>query len=305
MDLHGGNISVYSEGEGFGCTFTLELPAFIIAEKSVRNVIRMTRSSSPSLRMTSLHGANTSAAGRSDLVAQLINRVNTNMDRDSTYDFEFARESGHGSVLRPVSSKESFSNERVLVWRDEDGDGLALETATLSQIPEYNVTGLTASKVMSHLRQRLDDCSADTNNYQTLFPGLSFLVVDDAPLNRKMMCRLLRGRCEITEEAEDGKQALELVLNSMQRGRPFDAVLMDYQMPHMDGPTCAKLMRQSGFTGLIIGVTGSAMAVDIQTFVAHGADRVIVKPLNICELDGILEGNSKYKIYIYLTFVIF
>jgi len=215
--------------------------------------------------------------------------------RDSTYEFEhIVRDSGHGG-FKTMWSKGSISNERVITWKDEEDNevqgSIGFDSlAAISHIPDYNISGISASKFMSHLRQRLDDCSPDSNQYQTLCPGLSFLVVDDAPLNRKMMCRLLRGRCEITDEAEDGQQALDLVLDSMKRGRPFDAVLMDYQMPIMDGPTCAKLMRQSGYTGLIIGVTGSAMAADLQTFVAHGADRVIVKPLNIYELDGILEG---------------
>jgi len=42
----------------------------------------------------------------------------------------------------------------------------------------------------------------------------------------------------------------------------FDVVLMDYQMPNMDGPTAIKAIRQLGYGGIIMGLTGNAMQCD-------------------------------------------
>jgi CheY-like chemotaxis protein len=44
----------------------------------------------------------------------------------------------------------------------------------------------------------------------------------------------------------------------------FDVVLIDYQMPNMDGPTSVKHMRDAGYNGLIIGITGDALPADSQ-----------------------------------------
>eukprot|EP01036_Dinobryon_divergens_P062144 gene62144-biopygen47610 len=83
--------------------------------------------------------------------------------------------------------------------------------------------------------------------------------LDDAAMNRKMLCRLLEGRCDDTVEAEDGVIAVEKMRAAMETGSPFMMVLMDYQMPNMDGPTAAKMMREMGYEGPIIGVTGNTL----------------------------------------------
>ena len=50
-------------------------------------------------------------------------------------------------------------------------------------------------------------------------------------------------------------------------------------------------IRKLGYKGLIIGVTGNALKVDVDTFMTHGADKVLIKPMNIDDLKGILaEG---------------
>ena len=52
-----------------------------------------------------------------------------------------------------------------------------------------------------------------------------------------------------------------------------------------------KEIRKLGYRGLIIGVTGNAMQTDIDTFISHGADEVLIKPMNIDDLKVILaEG---------------
>ena len=47
----------------------------------------------------------------------------------------------------------------------------------------------------------------------------------------------------------------------------------------MDGPSAAKAMREMGYRGPIIGVTGNVMAKDVETFEIQGADKVLFKPL--------------------------
>jgi two-component system, sensor histidine kinase len=88
------------------------------------------------------------------------------------------------------------------------------------------------------------------------------LIVDDSRLNRKMLQKCLRADGHTCFEAEDGLEAIAMVKERVSHanggcGRPFDAILMDFVMPNMDGPTATKEIRALGYTAPIFGVTGN------------------------------------------------
>ena len=108
------------------------------------------------------------------------------------------------------------------------------------------------------------------------------LVVDDVALNRKMLFRLIDDKFKSVIEARNGDEALQIVHDAMnKKGVPPDIILMDFVMPVMDGPTASKEMRALGYQGIIIGVTGNALPADIDMFLSHGANRVLIKPLKL------------------------
>ena len=110
----------------------------------------------------------------------------------------------------------------------------------------------------------------------------SVLVVDDVALNRKMLFRLIDDKFKSVIEARNGDEALQIVHDAMnKKGVPPDIILMDFVMPVMDGPTASKEMRALGYQGIIIGVTGNALPADIDMFLSHGANRVLIKPLKL------------------------
>ena len=123
---------------------------------------------------------------------------------------------------------------------------------------------------------------------------LRILVVDDAPMNRKMLCRFLKTRCEVLHEAEDGAEAVELVKTALHTDVPYDVVLMDNQMPNMTGPEAATEMRghRCGYKGCIIGITGNAMEEDRQQYINCGAEYVLCKPVDVTQLDDLLSGEG-------------
>ena len=122
------------------------------------------------------------------------------------------------------------------------------------------------------------------------------LVVDDAAMNRKMLVRLLEGSCEGTDVAEDGQIAVDMVKRSLEEGQPYSLITMDYQMPNMDGPTATKLIRELGFVGPIIGVTGNALHADQNVFIASGANRVLTKPVDFDTLmDALREVTEQLR----------
>ena len=134
------------------------------------------------------------------------------------------------------------------------------------------------------------------NSYaDDLAVSLRVLIVDDAKMNRKMLCRLLKYRCDVTMEAEDGQRAVEEVASAMTRGEPFNCILMDFNMPRKDGPTAAREIRSLGYTGIIIGITGCTMPAETELFVGSGANCVLTKPLDLRELDRTILGKSSVR----------
>ena len=120
------------------------------------------------------------------------------------------------------------------------------------------------------------------------------LIVDDVPINRRMLRRVLERSCGLIEEAEDGDEAVEKVKQSIADNTVYDMILMDYQMPNMDGPTAAQHMRELGYKGSIIGVTGNGLPADIEIFVRKGANRVLLKPVNAATISAAIS-TELYK----------
>lgn len=116
--------------------------------------------------------------------------------------------------------------------------------------------------------------------------SFSILVVDDAPMNRKLLARLLTKRGHVCDIAEDGLEALEKVKSQMKEGKRYDTILMDFQMPVMDGPTSAQHIRMEGCDSFIVGITGNVLPQDVEHFKACGADGVLGKPFQIEELEN-------------------
>jgi len=117
------------------------------------------------------------------------------------------------------------------------------------------------------------------------------LVVDDSHFNRKMLARLLTSRGFTCDQAEDGEQAIAVYQDMCERNEPPDAILMDFEMPVMNGTTATKKLRELGCSCLIVGVTGNILPEDISNFVAHGADDVLAKPLVVETFEALLSQH--------------
>ncbi len=111
-------------------------------------------------------------------------------------------------------------------------------------------------------------------------PPLEVLIVEDNPDNRLVMQAFLRGTAHRVTFAHDGRQAV-----AAYRAGRFDVVLMDMQMPVMDGYAAARAIRaleaeRPGPPSHIIALTASALASDIERCLAAGCDAHVSKPVN-------------------------
>ena len=109
--------------------------------------------------------------------------------------------------------------------------------------------------------------------------GARILLVEDHPLNRELACELLRRAGMEVVVAENGEEALR----TLAAQGPFDGVLMDCQMPVMDGYTATRALRADpAFAGLpVIAMTASALAEDRDRALSSGMNAHIAKPLNV------------------------
>jgi CheY-like chemotaxis protein len=118
--------------------------------------------------------------------------------------------------------------------------------------------------------------------------GKRVLLVDDNSVNRLVgRALLLKAGVDVTI-AEDGEHALVEVCNA---AAPFDAVLMDVQMPVMDGyQATAEIRRRLGErTPPIVAVTAHAMVEQRAESLAAGMVAHVTKPIDPAELYGVLE----------------
>ncbi len=118
------------------------------------------------------------------------------------------------------------------------------------------------------------------DNSAKLLVGKRVLVVDDNRLNREIARIMLNELGLITDIALDGQMAIDLI-NQGKDGL-YDFILMDMQMPVMDGVTATKILRASERTYLqkvpIIALTANAFTEDIKTCLAAGMNAHIAKP---------------------------
>ncbi|HET9400614.1 MAG TPA: ATP-binding protein [Candidatus Acidoferrales bacterium] len=123
------------------------------------------------------------------------------------------------------------------------------------------------------------------------FRSLRVLVVEDNPVNRKVAVRFLERYGHTVEIAENGVQALEHLRG---RGaREFAVILMDVQMPEMDGFEATKQIREgerdSGARQPIIAMTAHAMTGDRERCLNAGMDGYVSKPVRATELQREIE----------------
>ncbi|MSR44971.1 MAG: response regulator [Phycisphaerales bacterium] len=125
--------------------------------------------------------------------------------------------------------------------------------------------------------------SESSNSAQPVSPtrldGRRILLVDDSVDNQRLVATLLRrsgAEVEVVDNGHRGIEAVELAGSQ----RPFDVILLDMQMPVLDGYATAKELRGRGYHGRIVGLTGNAGEDDRDRCISAGCDEYAVKPID-------------------------
>jgi CheY-like chemotaxis protein len=117
------------------------------------------------------------------------------------------------------------------------------------------------------------------------------LVAEDTPMNRQLIQAILVKAGLEVDVAENGVEVCRLVAGSAADGRPYDLILMDIQMPELDGYDATRQLRQAGWQWPIVALTAHAMADDREKCLEAGCNDYISKPIS---RDGLLAVVSRY-----------
>jgi CheY-like chemotaxis protein len=87
---------------------------------------------------------------------------------------------------------------------------------------------------------------------------------------------------------DNGRKAVETALDGAAGDRPFGIILMDMQMPDLDGYQATRKLRAAGYRGTIVALTANTMREDRELCLAAGCDDYLSKPIVVRELAAML-----------------
>jgi PAS domain S-box-containing protein len=155
------------------------------------------------------------------------------------------------------------------------GGDVALIKTTPNQgstfMAKIAVQNVHLKKEVSNLKKNIDSEIEKINRLS----GVRILVTDDSPDNLLLIQRLLSLQGAVVDTASSGQEALTKTVDS-----EYDIILMDIQMPEMDGFEATRLMRQRGYKSPIIALTAHAVGRDQERSLKMGFNDYIVKPID-------------------------
>ena len=117
------------------------------------------------------------------------------------------------------------------------------------------------------------------------------LLVEDSPDNQDLISKYLIKAGATVELVDNGLLAVQKALT-----RSYDLILMDVQMPIMDGLTATQKLRNEGYTRPIVSITANAMKEDQEKCLAAGSDDYLTKPVDIRHLYKVLQAYLELKV---------
>jgi CheY-like chemotaxis protein/HPt (histidine-containing phosphotransfer) domain-containing protein len=120
--------------------------------------------------------------------------------------------------------------------------------------------------------------------------GVRVLLVEDNPVNRQFALAVLKSVGAVVAVAKDGGEGVRMAC-----AEPYDLILMDCQMPVLDGYEATRRIRAAGVTTLVIALTANAMEGDRARCTAAGMDDYLAKPIRPDTLRAAVASVARRK----------
>lgn len=269
VEMHNGSLTAKSEGEGKGAEFILKIPAFIHKQQDVN--IEEEKDKSASQRNNA------------------ADYVSTNENSDTSLSLKiqsFLQSMSPVSVIEECGTLENMEDDR-----DRPVHDIEMGSELISQVTPTSDQVLSDSQSQKSYQYSALNSTAEVNLGVSLADGdingsadvnlstLHVLIVDDVDSTRKIMERLLRRKIAKISQAVNGQECVDFLTNKKNEVVHF--VLLDYEMPVLNGPDAAKYLRSQGYTVPIIGITGNTLPEEKELFLKSGADQVLTKPIDL------------------------
>ncbi|MBN1510619.1 MAG: cache domain-containing protein [Phycisphaerae bacterium] len=182
---------------------------------------------------------------------------------------------GTGLGLAICKGLADLLGGRIGILRTQKGVGTTLRIA----VPTGPLEGVSIIEDPAAATRSVSHGGSDSEMDDTpLLRGCRVLLAEDGSDNQRLVTHVLQKAGATVKVVENGVLALESVLGD---GKEFfDLILMDMQMPVMDGYEATRLLRARGYGGPVIALTAHAMATDREKCIQAGCDDYACKPID-------------------------
>ena len=286
VDLHQGKISKKSDGLGHGCTSTLEIPIIRSpASQKNRDEIPIICTSGSETVWEEREGAKRRE--------ELVERLSEEKTENPVAVEKEAEEKKKEEEKKEEKKEENSTSEQQILRSPayhSPTPSFNPVMATIVEAKEHSVDHQSIEPILPSSHASDDSSCYHLQLTTKVKKQLYLLIVDDSALNRRMIIKLLGDH--ICDQAVDGVEAVAkyaekvnlsksaLTVNpsdiahaekssggiSPISSRMYDAILMDFMMPNMDGPTATEIIKGMGYTGPVLGITGKYYSYDLQIY---------------------------------------
>jgi len=179
----------------------------------------------------------------------------------------------------------------VMHVESEEGVGSSFTVRLPQETVDIDVLGKEVTANLRKFRMIYLDQKKRSQLVRDMMPYGKVLIVDDVETNLYVAVGLMKLYKLQIDTAMSGQEAIDKIKS----GKEYDIIFMDHMMPEMDGIEALHIIRSLGYKPPIVALTANAVAGQADVFLEKGFDEFISKPIDIRQLDSILNKRIRDK----------